>query len=256
MILERGSQSSFYFSSVMSTSESEELCPKSGTDSCPIRERNPRCKRLLPICKTALPIPDKMLPLLVLMETLFTFTQGRSDSLVVSEVCKRLFHILSSEKGFKVFNYLMMRGCVTNLELEKELGLSRELANHYRKILRSIGVVRDFTDIENHPQLPARYRNANVWGLEGVSPEFSVRAVERYLSYFRKDCVVGKVEDSVKLVDEFSASLRKPMHEQPDFSVMNDLHPFLKSKGLIDAKERLKMIDVIKPLLKERGLKW
>ncbi len=102
-------------------------------------------------------------------------------------VCKSLLHMAASECGGEVLKYLCQQGCVSNLEIIKNLGLSRQIVVHHLQSLEDLGLLRVYTTTENEVRLPAQYRGAKIRGWIGLPPEYSQQAIQRYLTFFKKE---------------------------------------------------------------------
>ena len=102
-------------------------------------------------------------------------------------MCKSLLHMVASECGCKVLKYLCQYGCISNLEVIKNLGLKRQIVVHHLQALEDLGLLRVYTTVENEARLPAQYRSAKIRGWIGLPPEYSQRAIQRYLAFFEKE---------------------------------------------------------------------
>jgi hypothetical protein len=50
-----------------------------------------------------------------------------------------------------------------------------------------MGLVKVYATVENEKRIPSQYRGAKIRGWVGLSPEYTLKAKERYLEFFRKD---------------------------------------------------------------------
>jgi len=118
-----------------------------------------------------------------------TLLQPHTDPITDMDriVWLRLRHMSASEGGQQILNYLIQQGCVTNLEAYKNLKMSRGAVRNHLDTLEDLGLLKTYTTIQNKPELPAEYRNAKVRGWIGLPPEYSQRAVYRYLAFFKKE---------------------------------------------------------------------
>ena len=154
--------------------------------------------------KACLHIPDPATrSLLLLMERMYSLPQGKIDSLELERVWKTLYHMVASDHGREVLKHLGCNGCITNLEITKATGISREAVKYHLSKLEDLGLIKVYTTIENMPKLAAEYRNAKVRGWVGLPPEYAQEAIKRYLTFFVKtESVTDAHEFEVQRAEE------------------------------------------------------
>ena len=200
------------------------------------------------LCQSILHISDPVVrSLLLLMLKTTTFTQAKSDSLELERVCESLLHMVASSRGREIFNYMALKGCVTNLEIQKNLKISRLAALHHLETLRTVGLVRIYTTLENMTRLSSKYRNAKVWGWVGLPPEYAQEAIKRYLAFFEKTDNVDAREETALVV--IMAKVRDGGITQADATdSIKSIYP--------DARDRVRILDKLKPRILQAGVRW
>lgn len=172
------------------------------------------------LCESLLHILDpEIRDLLNHVVITYTFTHGYSDTEKKRRVCKRLLHMLTSDAGQEVLYYLCQYGAVTNLEIQRATKASRILVKYHLQTLEDLGLIKVYSNLENEPRLPAEYRNAKIRGWVGLPPEYSQRAIQRYLAFFALrqwdsdleergyEAIISKVHDGDVWESEAKAAL-------------------------------------------------
>lgn len=132
------------------------------------------------------------------MEKVTSFTHGYSDSLKLKKVWKGVLHILASEYGPQVLDYLLQYGCASTLEIWKTLNTNRETINHHLNNLETHGLVTTYATLQDIKVIPSQYRNTKIKGWKGLTPDYSNRAIQRTIRFFKKEPeVYTDVEDRI-----------------------------------------------------------
>jgi DNA-binding Lrp family transcriptional regulator len=210
-----------------------------------------------PLCKPDLHTPSlESIPLHnhVQMILLLLYGIGEGEERE-RRVCKSLLHMAASDCGSEILIYLIKMGAVSNLEISKELGLDRQIIAHHLRTLENLGILKVFTTIQNEPRLPAEYRNAKIRGWVGLPAEYSQRAVQRYLAYFRKDQPVKpKIKDPKTEERDYNAILSKAKAQHNEITRTESL--FILKQYYPDPLERSRALNSIKPQLQKQGIKY
>ena len=92
------------------------------------------------------------------------------------------------------------------MEIQKATKASRLLVKHHLRTLEDLGLIKVYSNLENEPRIPAEYRNAKVRGWVGLPPEYSQRAIQRYLAFFKKE---SPAELQAGIVDKWAARVEE-----------------------------------------------
>lgn len=151
-------------------------------------------------------------------------------------MCKSLLHIVASDYGREVIKYLNERGCVSNLEISTELGISRQTAMWHLETLENQGLLQVYATV-NDKRIPAQFRGAKIRGWVGVEPECSKQAIQRYLSYFFKDNPMSIVQRPE--ADKLAMLIKKRCGSLRELSFREHINPILKENGIqpVDFRE-------------------
>lgn len=153
------------------------------------------------LCNAPLHIPTlesiHLNSLVQLIISLYTYRDSLSER--EERVCNALLHMVASDCGREVVKYLCQHGCISNLEVYRSLGISRQAVMRHLDTLENLGLLRVYATVENEVRIPTQYRSAKIRGWIGLPPKYSQQAVQRYMEFFRKE---NKTEFSAKLQAE------------------------------------------------------
>jgi len=170
---------------------------------------NPLCNAPLHICKSPLHTPHlETLSLNSLVQVIISSSYREDLGEREERVCKSLLHIAASDYGREVIKYLCQKGCVSNLEISRALSISRQAVMWHLDTLENLGLVRVYATVENEVRIPAQYRSAKVRGWVGLPDEYSRQAIQRYLTFFKKERKTP-VPSQIEAVEEWAVRVEE-----------------------------------------------
>lgn len=209
-------------------------------------------KKLYPLCKSTLHTPTLESPSLNSLVQVVSSLYAYRDNLLEREerVCKSLLHMVASDNGRVILKYLFQNGCISNLELYRHLGVSRQAVMWNLNILEDRGLIRVYATVEDE-RLPAHDRGAKIRGWLGMPPECSQQAIQRYLDFFKKE-VAAKPQEDLDLEEEGYEAILLRVHDRDIFEseAKAALEPLFPN-GL----DRIKYLNTINKKLMKAGIR-